>query len=177
MNFTGYEFLKKWEGERLEAYQDVGGVWTIGIGHTKGVKPGMVITSEQSRKFLEEDITWATKAVNDSVEVSLNQNQFNALVSLCFNIGPTGFKRSTCLRRLNEGDFIGAANALLWWNKARVGGRLTVIRGLVNRRAAEKQLFLTPPLVVEWDKEEVEKLTNKFVLDLKKVWDRGLYNE
>jgi lysozyme len=186
MKFTGYEFLNKWEGERLEAYKDVAGIWTIGIGHTKDVYPGMKITSEQSKAFLEQDIKWATKAVDTGVKVPINQNEYNALVSLTFNIGPgdpkdgkpPGFLTSTCLKRLNEGDRIGAADALTWWTKARVNGKLVVVRGLVNRRAAEKELFLTPPLIiVDWDEEAITELTKKFVKDLKEIWDRGLLNE
>ena len=176
MNFTNYEFLKRWEGERLEAYRDIGGVWTIGVGHTKNVKPGQTITSEESKEFLDQDIKWAVDTVNNSVKVHLNQNQFNALVSLCFNIGPTAFTGSTCLRRLNNNDYPGAAEALTWWNKDRINGKLVVVPGLVNRRNAEKTLFNAPTLYTNWDDEEVEKLTREFVLNLNKIWNKGLIN-
>jgi lysozyme len=169
MNFTGYEFLKRWEGERLLAYRDVAGIWTIGIGHTKGVKAGMRITPEQSKALLDEDIAWAVDTVNNLVKVPLNQNQFNALVSLCFNIGPFGFAHSTALKRINSCDYEGAVDALTWWNKARVGGKLVVVKGLVNRRTAEKALFLIPDDVIKPEDKRIEELVNKFVADLKKI--------
>jgi lysozyme len=80
--------------------------------------------------------------VNRAVKVKLTQNQFDALVSLVYNIGPPNFNGSTLLRKLNAGDYAGAADQFLVWNKGRVGRKLVVISGLVNRRNAERQLFL-----------------------------------
>lgn len=140
MKFTNYEHIKQWEGLKLEAYQDSGGVWTIGFGHTKGVKPGQKISLEEAKRLLEEDLEWAVETVNKGVTREINQNQFDALVSLCYNIGATAFLKSTTLKRFNNGDLQGAAIAITWWNK--VGKK--VVQGLVNRREAERNLFLTP---------------------------------
>jgi lysozyme len=145
MKFKNYDLIKRWEGLELEAYKDGGGVWTIGYGHTGAAgdpKPslGMKITLEQAKAILDKDLVQFEKAVNDSVKVPLTQNQYDALVSLAYNIGPSGFKGSTVLRRLNDGNYDGAAEAITWWNKDN--GK--VIKGLVNRRAAERELFLTP---------------------------------
>jgi lysozyme len=144
MKFSNYNFLKRWEGLRLEAYKDGGGVWTIGYGHTKGVKPGDTITLEEAKQLLDADLLIYEKAVNSGVKRPITQNQYDAFVSLCYNIGTNGFQGSTALRRFNAGDIDGAAEALTWWNKDN--GK--VIQGLVNRRYAEKELFLTPDTIV-----------------------------
>lgn len=165
MKFKGYDFLKQWEGLELEAYKDVGGVWSIGYGHTKDVKPGDVITVERAKRLLDEDLLIYEKAVNDSVHVPLNQNQYDALVSLCYNIGVTGFKNSTVVKRINTGDYIGAAEAILWWNK--VNG--VVVRGLKNRRAAERTLFFQEPLSVPTVEEQIEALLREYTEKLKGI--------
>jgi lysozyme len=163
MDFKNYDFLKRWEGIKLNAYKDGGGVWTIGYGHTKDVKPGDVISLEQAHAFLEEDLAWAKKAVSDGVRIPITQNQYDAFVSLCYNIGATGFKGSTTLRRFNAGDIKGAADAITWWNKDN--GK--VIPGLVNRRAAEKALFLTT------DIDPVEALLREYTEKLKELLKNG----
>ena len=148
MKFKNYDFIKRWEGLELTAYKDTGGVWTIGYGHTarSGNPPtpsaGMKITEAEAKAILDRDLVQYEKAVNDYVKVPLTQNQYDALVSLCYNIGPgqDGFKGSTAVKRLNNLDYSGASEALTWWNKD--DGK--VVKGLVNRRAAEKELFLTP---------------------------------
>lgn len=145
-NEAGLELIKMFEGLRLEAYVDAVGIWTIGYGHTQGVAPGMVITEEQAEAFLRQDLSDAEAAVSRYVKVRLNDNEFSALASLVFNIGSGNFQRSTVLRRLNNEDRVGAADAIEWWNKGRVNGVLTSLPGLVRRRAAEKALFLTPTL-------------------------------
>jgi GH24 family phage-related lysozyme (muramidase) len=93
---------------------------------------------------------------------------------LCFNIGPDGFARSTALTRVNQRNWAGAAEALTWWNKDQDrNGRLVVVPGLVNRRNAEKELFLTPDLIIpEVEVDQVEVLVRKFVADLKALWDK-----
>lgn len=144
MKFNNPEFIKRWEGYSETAYQDTGGVWTIGYGHTKGVKPGMKITKEQALAYLSEDLQWVEAALAKRVKVALTQNQYDALCSFVYNIGETQFAGSTCLKRLNAKDYIGAAEALTWWNKD--DGR--VVQGLVNRRNDEKKLFLTPDSVL-----------------------------
>lgn len=138
----GINHIIRDEGERLTAYQDVVGIWTIGVGHTgqvdgKPVVKGMTITQEKSRELLKADLTRFEKAVNASVNVPLKQNQFDALVSLAFNIGEGAFRRSTLLRKLNAGDYNGASQQFLVWKNA--GGRVS--QGLLNRRRREKALF------------------------------------
>lgn len=139
MKFKGHELTTSFEGLRLEAYLDTGGVPTIGYGHTAGVRMGQKITKEQALKFLDEDIAEAVEAVNYLVKVSLTQNQFDALVDFTFNVGSGALGSSTLLRKLNVGDYEGAAQELLRWNKDN--GK--VIAGLTRRREAERKLFLT----------------------------------
>lgn len=140
MKIENEELIKKWEGLRLEAYLPTpNDVWTIGWGHTKGVKKGDVITQEEAQEFFEQDTAWVVDAVN-KVEVDLNQHQFDALCSFVYNVGETAFYKSTLLRKLNSGDYEGAANEFPRWNKQ--SGR--VLRGLVRRREDERQYFLTP---------------------------------
>lgn len=133
--------IKKWESLELKAYLPTpNDVWTIGWGHTKGVKRGMTITRHQAQRFFEEDVQWAEDAVNKLVKVPLNQNQFDALVSFVFNIGETNFRNSTLLRKLNRKDYEGAANEFPRWKHQK--GK--VLRGLVRRRAEEMEIFLDP---------------------------------
>ena len=128
---TGIELIKNFEGCVLHAYKDPVGVWTIGYGHTVGVKSGQSITQAQAEKFLKDDLVIYEKAVTDS-KVKVNQNQFDALVSFTYNCGAGSLKTLLSGRTLNE-----VSKALLLYNKA--GGR--VLQGLVNRRKAEKELF------------------------------------
>lgn len=135
---AGHELIKRFEGIRLVAYDDGVGVWTIGVGHTKGVKRGDVITMEQADQFLSEDLAEAEAAVNRCVKVPLEQCQFDALASWTFNLGAGSLSGSTMLKRLNEGDKDSAADEMLKWTRA--GGR--VLQGLVKRRIAERIMFL-----------------------------------
>jgi lysozyme len=144
MSAPGRKKLTAREGVRLKAYKDSVGVWTIGVGHTSMAGPpkvtsGLTITNAESDAIFARDLVKYENAVNKSVKVPLTQNQFDALTSLCFNIGPTAFAKSTLVRKLNAGDVQGAANAFLSWNKA--GGK--VIPGLVTRRKAERAQFLS----------------------------------
>src|ERR1044072_9560315 len=128
----------------LKAYLDGGGVWTIGVGHTSAagepkVYKGLTITAEQSDEILARDIVDVEKQVSSVVKVPLSQNQFDMLVSLTFNIGPGAFGKSTLLKTLNAKDYNGAADQFLVWNKDN--GK--TVQGLVNRRAAERKVFLT----------------------------------
>lgn len=140
---TGIDLISSFEGIRLNAYDDGVGVWTIGIGATVypngvKVKKGDKCTLEQAKEYFAHDLKRFEKTVNDLVIVSLTQNQFDALVSLTYNIGSTAFKNSTLLKKLNAKDFTGAADQFLVWNKG--GGK--VMKGLVRRREAERALFL-----------------------------------
>lgn len=133
----GHDLLKYFEGCELEAYQDSVGVWTIGYGHTKGVHEGMVITQEQAEQMLLEELKEYEGYVEDMVEVELTQEQFDALVVWVYNLGPTNFKNSTLLKRINEGNFEDVPYQMKRWNKA--GGK--VLLGLERRREAEAKMF------------------------------------
>lgn len=135
---NGINLIKQFEGCILTAYKCPAGVWTIGYGHTKNVKSGMKITSSKATELLIDDLKTYESYVNKYVKVKLNQNQFDALVSFTFNCGAGALKSSTLLKKLNKGDYTGAANELLRWNKA--SGK--VLAGLTRRRKAEKALFL-----------------------------------
>jgi lysozyme len=118
---------------------------TIGYGCTEGVKMGMVWTRQQAEDAFSKELAKFEAAVNRLVTVSMSQNEFDALVSLAYNIGiggkaKPGFSTSTVLKRLNKGDRVGAAKAFHMWNKA--GG--AVVNGLVQRRASEASLFQKP---------------------------------
>ena len=140
----GVSLIKEFEGLRLRAYDDGIGVWTVGIGtirypNGKRVQKGDVITESQAEEYLKHDLNNFEKTVNEVVKVPLTQNQYDAIVSLTYNIGATAFSRSTLLKRLNNKDYKGAADQFLVWNKA--GGK--VMHGLIRRREAERALFLS----------------------------------
>lgn len=112
---------------------------TIGYGHTgSNIKLGMTITQAQADAYFNLDIMRFEKTVREAVDEPLTQGQFNALVSFAFNVGVGAFLKSTMLKKLNVGDYKGAAGEFTKWNKA--GGR--VVDGLTRRRAAEKAMFL-----------------------------------
>lgn len=139
MQTKNKDVVREFEGLRLEAYLDTGGVWTIGYGHTgEEVRRGLTIDLAQAETWLTEDLREAEGYVSKLVKVGLTQNQFDALVSFVYNIGGTAFSKSTLLKKLNAGDYEGAANQLLRWNKDN--GK--VIGGLTNRRKKERELFL-----------------------------------
>jgi len=145
INQFGLDLIKHFEGVRLDAYQDVKGIWTIGVGHIKGVTQGMHITEAQVDAFLRADLHDAEAAVNTGVgDAPTTSNQFSAMVSLCFNIGGGAFHSSTVLRQHKAGNHAAAADAFLMWNKATINGQLQPVAGLTNRRTAEKTLYLTP---------------------------------
>lgn len=133
--------IKYFEGEKFTAYKDAAGLSTIGIGHL--IKPDesylltATITPEQSNALFEQDLSIAESAIKQLVSSPLNPQQFAALCSFIFNVGVTSFKNSTMLKKLNAGDYDGAASEFLRWNKA--GGE--VVPGLVQRRMAEMTLF------------------------------------
>ncbi len=144
-NQAGVDLIKRFEGLRLEAYLCPAAVWTVGYGHTgSDVRAGVRVTEERAEELLREDLQRFEDAVKRLVMVPINPNEFSALVSLTYNIGEGNFSKSSCLRYLNQGNRPEAANRIELWNKARVNGELTVLEGLVRRRAAEKALFLTP---------------------------------
>ena len=130
-------FIEKEEGSRNKAYKDTKGLWTIGVGHLiKDSEKDLItatLTDDQVKELLRSDLKWCSEAVESSVKATLTQNQFDALYSLCFNIGETAFRNSTVVKRINAGDLKGAADAIEMWNKPAV---------LINRRKREKALFL-----------------------------------
>lgn len=143
-NAAGLEVIKHFEGVRLKAYQDSVGVWTIGYGHTSmagdpQVHSGLTITQAQAESILKKDLGIFERGVKDAVKVTVNSNQFSALVSFSFNLGLGALRESTLLRKLNAGDYNGAANEFPRWVKA--GGQ--TLPGLVRRRNAERALFLS----------------------------------
>lgn len=136
---NGLAFIKSYEGLRLKAYQDSVGIWTIGYGHTNGVKEGDVITEEQATEFLRDDVGFAEQCIAMSVDVPLTQNEYDALVSFVFNVGCGAFRKSTLLTRLKAGDYDACATEFLRWSKA--GGK--EVAGLARRRLGESRLFET----------------------------------
>jgi len=142
---AGLELIKQFEGLRLDAYQDVAGIWTIGYGHIKGVFQGMRMTQAQAEQALQDDLAGAEDVVDDATaDAETSDNQFSAMVALCFNIGSANFRGSTVLREHCAGNFDRAAEAFLMWNKAHVDGELQTVAGLTNRRTAERALYLQP---------------------------------
>ena len=133
----GINLIKKFEGCKLTAYKCPAGVWTIGYGHTDGVKKGQKITKARAEEYLKNDLIKYEKGVENLVKVTLNQNQFNALVSFAYNCGLSALKTSTLLKKLNKKDYKGASNEFLRWNKAN----RRVLEGLNTRRKAERDLF------------------------------------
>ncbi|NHK29203.1 lysozyme [Parvularcula flava] len=139
---AGRQLIRHFEGLVLVAAPCPAGIPTVGVGHTgDDVRLGMVITRADADRLLTRDLKRFEAVVKDAVTVPLSQGEFDALVSLVFNIGEGAFRSSTCLKRLNAGDRDGAAEALTWWNKATVNGEKVEVDGLTRRRKAEADLF------------------------------------
>ena len=132
-----FKFITNFEGKRNKAYQDSKGLWTIGVGHLIKADEfyllNTVLTDEQVKDLFKRDLKWCEAAVDESIMVPLNQNQYDALYSLCFNIGETNFKKSEVVQHLNQNDYQKAANAFLNWANPPV---------LKTRRQKERELFL-----------------------------------
>jgi lysozyme len=137
--------IKRFEGYRSKSAQLPDGRWTIGYGHTLTAREGAQVSESDAEALLTYDLIAIAKAVNEWVFTPLSQNQFDSLCAFAFNIGLDNFRRSSVLRRLNEGSLIQAACAMELWRKADFEGERIVVDALVRRRAAEKTLFLTPP--------------------------------
>ena len=142
----GLSMIERFEGCLLKSSNKLDGVWTIGYGQTgsyygKRVRRGMTTTKAEAHAWLRDhSIKTYEDAVTQAVKMPLNQNQFDALVSFTYNVGVGALKQSTALRKLNAGDYAGAADALTMWTKRK--GK--VLAGLVRRRKEERALFLTP---------------------------------
>jgi len=139
---SGTNLIKAFESLRLEAYRCPAGVWTIGWGHTVGVREGMRITEEVAEEFLRSDMEQVEQALLKVIHVPLTQGQFDALVSLCFNLRGGAQRLPSIAPRLvakiNSGDYAGSAEELL--DIDRANGQ--VLPGLVRRRQAEWALFV-----------------------------------
>ena len=137
---AGLNLIRLFESCRLVAYQDQAGVWTLGFGHTGGVQEGDTCTQEQADVWLIDDLVTAEQAVEDAVTQPLNDNQFAALVSFAYNVGAGAFAKSGLVRLINAGEPAQAAQQFVLWDHA--GGKVSA--GLLRRREAERDLFLTP---------------------------------
>ncbi|EIN1958838.1 lysozyme [Salmonella enterica] len=140
---SGLAALKREEGCKLTAYPDSRGVWTIGTGHTGkvdgvAVHKGMTIAQDTADRLLRDDLSWVEHCIAERVTVVLNQNQYDALCSLIFNIGANAFIGSSVRRYLNAGNYTAAADAFLKWSRA--GSNPTI---LAPRRGRERAMFLS----------------------------------
>lgn len=173
---AGLNIIKSFEGLHrvgddgiVRAYRCPAGKWTIGYGHTKGVRSGVKATPEECEQFLVEDVKWCEDAIKRHVEVPLSQNQFDALVSFVFNLGEANFASSTLLRKLNRGLYDQVPEQFTRWNKARVDGVLKPLRGLTRRRAAEAALFsMDAPLASKGGDKMPQKPQQEAVKPLRK---------
>lgn len=147
VNQATLELIREFEGFVPTWYRDPVGIWTVCYGHTDAAgEPKYADT--KNKRFSEDegliilahDLQQYERAVDKAVTVTLNANQRGALVSFTYNLGPGNLNKSTLLRKLNDGDYKGAAQEFARWNRA--GGK--VLNGLSRRRAAERMLFLTP---------------------------------
>lgn len=146
INNEGLELIKSFEGCKLIAYKCPAGVWTIGYGHTAGVYEGMVISQAQADNMLKSDLKKYEKYVTDNVKLNLNENQFSALVSFCYNCGVGNLRTLVKDRNVKQ-----IADAMPLYNKA--AGK--VLKGLVRRREAERKLFLKAGTDLETVAKEV----------------------
>lgn len=138
----GIDLIKQFEGYSSKAYPDPatgGAPWTIGYGTTNGVKPGMVITAEKAEKMLRDDVAKFESGVSSLITAPTTQGQFDAMVSLAYNIGLGNFGKSTLLKKHNARCYTCAADQFRVWNRAN--GK--VMNGLTKRRAAERQVYMS----------------------------------
>ncbi|NDD75636.1 MAG: lysozyme [Gammaproteobacteria bacterium] len=166
---AGLDFITSFEGKlkpigdgKYVAYKCPAGVWTIYAGCTEGVHAGMIITEEEGAEMMRHELAKHEKAVRDLVTVDLTQSQYDALVSFSYNVGTGALSKSTLLKKLNAGDYAGAAARFADWNKG--GGK--VLPGLVRRRAAEAEMFMKGdaagmPQKVDQPKIEADKPLGK----------------
>lgn len=140
-----FNIIRKWEGCSLKSYKCPAGVWTIGYGHTDGVKEGDTITMDEAKHLLETDVLVYADCVNKAVKYPLlTQSMFDALVSFTYNNGCGSLQSSTLLKKLNTAQVAAAANEFDRWVNAKdpKTGQMRPLPGLVKRRAEEKSLFL-----------------------------------
>lgn len=146
---NGLNLIKKWEGCYLESYTCPAGVWTIGYGTTQYPRGGkvqrdQVISPQAAENYLRFEVDEKAVAVAKLITVPLNQNQFDALVSFAYNVGSGALESSTLRKKLNAGDYLGAAEEFMVWNKlTKPSGEKVECEGLTNRRRIERALFLS----------------------------------
>lgn len=138
LNDSGINLITNFEGCKLESYKDVGGIWTIGYGHTKEVHEGQRIVENHARQLLMQDLDYTCGELDKIIIYKLNDNQFSALVAFAFNVGTGALQKSTLLKYVNSGKLDLAANEFLKWDNVK--GK--PVEGLLRRREAEKALFL-----------------------------------
>jgi len=143
---VGINLIKHYEGDKLKAYRDAGGIWTIGRGHTKGVKKGMVITEASSDAFLLQDIVEFEDYVNGKARRSLKWNERDALVSFTYNAGYR--LKGDLANAINYSAPKTVAYLLRKYNKAKIGGVLKILPGLTKRRNSESLLYENGELVL-----------------------------
>lgn len=187
---NGLEFITKWEGLILKPYKDVAGLRTIGVGHL--IKPGenfpdgITITKEQALDILAVDVEKCETAIKKSINIALNQNQFDALVSFGFNCGVGVYSNSNVSSAVNSMNFSQVPEKLMAWNKARVNGVLQEVKGLTSRRKEEGALFIRPTedtlisdFPVPWTKESLADAQEKlqklglYTLKIDGLWGPG----
>ena len=142
----GLKHLERWEGYVPTLYRDVAGYWTVCTGHLVSDEEfkrwrGKTFTATECRDLLRGDVAEHEAYVNRDIIVPLLPWQFDAFVSLNYNIGPANFRRSSARRYANRGAHDRVPGRIRLWNKARVGGRLRVVRGLDLRRASESKMY------------------------------------
>ena len=145
LNKASLNLIKRWEGCKLKAYKCSAGVWTVGYGLTTSagfieVGPDTVITQAEADWYLEKTVEKFLAEIKPAITAPINENELGAFTSLAYNIGPTAFRKSSVLRHFNGGNKDRVPTSIRMWRKA--GGK--VVKGLVNRREAEVDLFLTP---------------------------------
>ncbi len=142
---SGLELIKSFEGLRRRSEPLAQGGWIVGYGHTRSAREGVSVTEREAEYLLRYDLQDVESFVGHHIHAPLNQNEFDALVSFCWNVGKDAFEQSDVLNYVNAGEMLAAAESFSAWRKARIGGRLIVVDALVRRRTAEKNLFLSHP--------------------------------
>ena len=144
----GIELIKRFEGlhrvgkdGKVRAYRCPANKWTCGWGSTKGVRSNTIWTTAEAEERLRLDVAEHESIVKQHVSVPLTQGQYDAIVSFVYNLGGGNFRSSTLLKKLNKGLYDDVPEQLMRWNKARVEGKLTALKGLTRRRAAEAAIF------------------------------------
>lgn len=169
INKDGLNLIKQWEGKKLTAYKDTGGILTIGYGHTSAagapkVVAGMKISDKEADEILQSDLSKFEKRVSELVKVFLTENQYAALVSFDYNTG--ALHKSTLLKKLNAGDYDSVPSELMKW--VNVKGKR--VKGLVNRRSAEVGLWSKGSSVASTDTVKPEENNGEPIAKSKRLW-------